>query len=54
VPGGNHKYFGKTQMRKLEKLRRDSVEFHVDSVVLHVERKCALGSRVTFSKSQER
>jgi hypothetical protein len=54
VPGGHQKSFGKTQMSKLEKLRRDSAELHADSVVLHAECNCALGLRVTFAKDQER
>jgi hypothetical protein len=54
VPGWHQKSFGKTQMRKLEKLRRDRSELHKDSAELHAERKCAPGPRETFSKAQER
>jgi hypothetical protein len=39
VPSGHQNYFGKTQKRKLEKLKRDSVK-------LHAERKCASGPRL--------
>jgi hypothetical protein len=41
-------------MRKLEKLRRDSAEFHLDSAVFHVERKYVQGLRVNVSKARER
>jgi hypothetical protein len=41
-------------MRKLEKLMRDSVDFHADSAVFHAERKYAQGERLNFSKAQER
>jgi hypothetical protein len=45
VLGGHQKSFGKTQMSKLEKTRRDSAELHADSAVFHTECKCVPGKR---------
>jgi hypothetical protein len=41
-------------MSKLEKIRRDSGEFHLDSAVFHIERKYVQGMRVNVSKARER
>jgi hypothetical protein len=54
VPGWHQKSFRKTQMSKLEKLRRDHLELHADSVELHKEyRVCARVKGKFFQSSGE-